>query len=710
MIPEEESIDNAFAKFNTIFTSLKALDEGFSSKIYVRKFLRALHPKWHAKVMVIEESKNLTTLSLNELIENLKVYEEVLKKDSETIKSKREQSRSIALKARKASSDDDSSTFDSEDKEYAMAVRDFKKLFERRGRFTSIVKSRYKPMTMAILSYNGQAVFTNEWDLESLEYYQETEGPYCTDLPTPNDIHQLLKLAKYLKSINPSSIAKKSLKRAKKMGSSPTYHLASSAATDPSLVAALLRIGNARLEASRGSGIVETQASTSSLMDRPGDVVFRIHYNEVMSEGKNDASKSVEFNEGVHVSVDGMSEGMNYDANIDIDEQVLAKQKLLDKGKSLMTDDVIFTTKKRKIVTRGNGISIRENDSVNVVPTDNESDYNDHGDHQSETDSDESFDYLSNGEDVVIKLRKRRIWFKCNVAEVADEAKVTDDDHHEVGDEERATVDVDKYGEVDDNGLGLAPLIREHEKYMQALARKLKGNGMGITYPFAIVEDSKKKLSLLFKRSNKDKIVAKCGQRKETIKDPSQGPKTKKMLGRSRKKKVRASPEPKSKTRISRHTKKDTKHKKMDKDNDVPAFVNTDINEFEMGASNSRVMFNDGKTKGGRLILAQRLGRMGTWLGIDGATSATIEKAEPFHASMPAINHFNTKGSNIAGTQQAQVIRLGEIGSLIEPTKRQGTTRQGTPSLGARQSRASTSVRGGSQTRAITTTNEAVRT
>ncbi|GJS41828.1 hypothetical protein Tco_0566871 [Tanacetum coccineum] len=113
----------------------RALDESFSSKNCVRKFLRELHPKWRAKVTAIEESKNLTTLSLDELIRNLKVYEEVIKKDSETIKSKREQSRSIILKSRKESSDNDSSTFDSEDEEYAMAVRDFKKFFKRRGRF-----------------------------------------------------------------------------------------------------------------------------------------------------------------------------------------------------------------------------------------------------------------------------------------------------------------------------------------------------------------------------------------------------------------------------------------------------------------------------------------------------------------------------------------------------------------------------------------------
>nr|GEV30890.1 UBN2 domain-containing protein [Tanacetum cinerariifolium] len=114
---------------------LKALDEDFSSKNCVRKFLRALHPKWHAKVTAIEESKNRTTLPLEELIGNLKVYEEVIKKDFETVKGKKEQSRSLALKVKKEVSDEDSSSSDSEDEEYAMAVKEFKKFFKRRGRF-----------------------------------------------------------------------------------------------------------------------------------------------------------------------------------------------------------------------------------------------------------------------------------------------------------------------------------------------------------------------------------------------------------------------------------------------------------------------------------------------------------------------------------------------------------------------------------------------
>ncbi|GJY10782.1 hypothetical protein Tco_0378967 [Tanacetum coccineum] len=134
VISEDESIDSAFAIFNTIITSLKALDEGYSSKNYVRKFRRALHPKWRAKVTTIEESKDLTSLSLDELIGNLKVHKMIIKKDSKIVKAKVER-KSLTLKAKKEFGDEECSTSRSEDEEYAMAVRDFKKFFKRRGRF-----------------------------------------------------------------------------------------------------------------------------------------------------------------------------------------------------------------------------------------------------------------------------------------------------------------------------------------------------------------------------------------------------------------------------------------------------------------------------------------------------------------------------------------------------------------------------------------------
>nr|GEW36724.1 retrovirus-related Pol polyprotein from transposon TNT 1-94 [Tanacetum cinerariifolium] len=110
---------------------LKSLDEGYYGKNYVRKFLRDLHPKWSAKVTKIKESKNLTSLSLDELIENLKVYEMIIQKDFEIVKAQGER-KSLTLKAKKESSDEECSTSGSEEEEYAMAFRDFKKFFKRR--------------------------------------------------------------------------------------------------------------------------------------------------------------------------------------------------------------------------------------------------------------------------------------------------------------------------------------------------------------------------------------------------------------------------------------------------------------------------------------------------------------------------------------------------------------------------------------------------
>ncbi|GJX55343.1 retrovirus-related pol polyprotein from transposon TNT 1-94 [Tanacetum coccineum] len=172
----DESIDSDFARFNTIITSLKSLDEDCPSKNYVRKFLRVLHQKWRAKVTKIEESKDLTSLSLDELTGSLKVHEMIIKKDSEIeggrekgsrkkrerreVREEGEEERNrekgsegkkegegeerergggeneiFDLKAKKESSDEECLTSGSEDEEYAMTVRDFKKFFKRRGRF-----------------------------------------------------------------------------------------------------------------------------------------------------------------------------------------------------------------------------------------------------------------------------------------------------------------------------------------------------------------------------------------------------------------------------------------------------------------------------------------------------------------------------------------------------------------------------------------------
>ncbi|GJT62488.1 hypothetical protein Tco_1006021 [Tanacetum coccineum] len=151
---------------------LKALDEGFSSKNYVRKFLRALHPKWRVKVTAIEESKDLTSLSLDELIRNLKVYEVIIKKDSEMVKGKREQNRSIALKAKKESSDKDSLTSDSEDEEYAMAVRDLRN-------FSKDEKDS---------NYNQRAFVGGSWSDRDEDNEENTKDEKCLMANASNEV------------------------------------------------------------------------------------------------------------------------------------------------------------------------------------------------------------------------------------------------------------------------------------------------------------------------------------------------------------------------------------------------------------------------------------------------------------------------------------------------------------------------------------------
>ncbi|GKF55381.1 hypothetical protein Tco_0165721, partial [Tanacetum coccineum] len=143
--------------------------------------LRALHPKWRAKVTANEESKDLMSLSLYELIGNLKVHEMIIKKDSEIAKAKVER-KSFALKAKKESSDEECSTFGSEDKEYAMAVRDFKKFFKRRGRFVRQARNDKKTFQRSRDDKNGS------WSDSGEEDHEKVNNEACLVAQAPNEI------------------------------------------------------------------------------------------------------------------------------------------------------------------------------------------------------------------------------------------------------------------------------------------------------------------------------------------------------------------------------------------------------------------------------------------------------------------------------------------------------------------------------------------
>ncbi|GJW30775.1 hypothetical protein Tco_0047650 [Tanacetum coccineum] len=141
------------------------------------------------KFTAIEESKDLSSLSLEELISNLKVHEMIMEKDFELVKGKGEKINYLALKAKKKSSDDKTLMFESEDEEYDMAVSDFKKLFKRRGankRPPMLKKWNYIPWESRFRSFLVNKLEEGDKMWRSIE-----KGPYVRPMiPNPDNTNE----------------------------------------------------------------------------------------------------------------------------------------------------------------------------------------------------------------------------------------------------------------------------------------------------------------------------------------------------------------------------------------------------------------------------------------------------------------------------------------------------------------------------------------
>ena len=89
----------------------------------VRKVLKSLPKRFHAKITVIEESKDIDKVHLIELVGNLQTYELGLTRIGKSSKGK-----SMALKAK--SSDTDESSDDENSKMKSYITRQFKKFMK----------------------------------------------------------------------------------------------------------------------------------------------------------------------------------------------------------------------------------------------------------------------------------------------------------------------------------------------------------------------------------------------------------------------------------------------------------------------------------------------------------------------------------------------------------------------------------------------------
>ena len=72
---ENESFDEFYAKLKNIVNSAFNLGKTIPEPKIMRKVLRSLPERFHAKITAIKESKNIDKIPLTELIGNLQTYD-----------------------------------------------------------------------------------------------------------------------------------------------------------------------------------------------------------------------------------------------------------------------------------------------------------------------------------------------------------------------------------------------------------------------------------------------------------------------------------------------------------------------------------------------------------------------------------------------------------------------------------------------------------
>ena len=105
---EDQLFDEFYAKLEDIVNSAFNLGKTIPKPKIVRKVLRSLPERFHAKITAIKESKDIDKIPLTKLVSNLQTYELGLTRIGKSSKSK-----SMALKAKSSDTDESSDDEDS---------------------------------------------------------------------------------------------------------------------------------------------------------------------------------------------------------------------------------------------------------------------------------------------------------------------------------------------------------------------------------------------------------------------------------------------------------------------------------------------------------------------------------------------------------------------------------------------------------------------
>ncbi|KAH9801518.1 hypothetical protein KPL71_001066 [Citrus sinensis] len=123
---QKESVYSMYTRFTDIVNTLGALGKTFLNSEKVKKIIRSLPKEWRPKRTAIEEAKDLNVLPIDDLIGSLISYEEDLAAE----RGNEEKKKSIALKALKHESDEESEL---DEEEMDMLAKRLRKLFKKSG-------------------------------------------------------------------------------------------------------------------------------------------------------------------------------------------------------------------------------------------------------------------------------------------------------------------------------------------------------------------------------------------------------------------------------------------------------------------------------------------------------------------------------------------------------------------------------------------------
>ncbi|KAL5578770.1 hypothetical protein UlMin_011212 [Ulmus minor] len=116
-IKHDESIKQMYTRFTDIINDLSSLGKEYTTSEMVRKILRSLPKQWEAKVIAIQEAKDLSKLPLDELIGSLMTHEIPMNQNLEDV-VKTEKEKNLAFSS--------STSYDDVEKDIAFLAKKFK--------------------------------------------------------------------------------------------------------------------------------------------------------------------------------------------------------------------------------------------------------------------------------------------------------------------------------------------------------------------------------------------------------------------------------------------------------------------------------------------------------------------------------------------------------------------------------------------------------